>query len=65
MKQTMQTVEAQPATTLPRTACTMAQITPIKLIRLTTMPAPVMSRMGLLLRLVMPSNARASILLRG
>ena len=58
-------VEAQPATTLPRMASMMAQITPMKLIRLTTMPAPVMMRMGLLERLVMPSKASASILLRG
>ncbi len=65
MKQTMQMVEAQPATALPRAAHTMAQMTPIKLTRLTTMPAPVMRRMGLLERLVMPSKARASILLRG
>ena len=63
--QTMQMVEAQPATTLPMAACTMAQITPIKLMRLTTMPAPVMRRMGLLERLVMPSKASASILRRG
>ena len=40
-KQTMQIVEAQPATTLPMAASTMAQITPMKLMRLTTMPAPV------------------------
>ena len=58
-------VEAQPATTLPSAACTMAQMTPMKLMRLTTMPAPVMSRMGLLDRLVMPSKASASILRRG
>ena len=49
----------------PLTPCTMAQITPMKLMRLTTMPAPVMSRMGLLERLVMPSKASASILRRG
>ena len=65
MKQTMQTIEAQPATDEPRMACTMAQMTPMKPIRLTTMPAPVMMRMGLLDRLVMPSKASASILLRG
>ena len=56
MKQTMQMVEAQPATALPRTACTMAQMTPMKLMRLTAMPAPVMRRMGLFDRLVMPSK---------
>ena len=61
----MQTVEAQPATLLPMAAHTMAQMTPIKLTRLTTMPAPVMMRIGLLERLVMPSKASASILLRG
>ena len=65
MKQTMQTIEAQPATDEPRIACTMAQMTPIKLTRLTTMPSPVMMRIGLLERLVMPSKASASILLRG
>ena len=39
-------------------------MTPIKLIRLTKMPDPVIRRMGLLDRLVMPSKASASILLR-
>ena len=52
-------------TLLPMAAHTMAQMTPIKLIRLTKMPDPVIRRMGLLERLVMPSKARASILLRG
>ena len=65
MKQTMHTMEAQPATLLPMAAHTMAQMTPIKPTRLTAMPAPVMMRIGLLERLVMPSKARASILLRG
>ena len=60
MKQTMHTMEAQPATLLPMAAHTMAQMTPIKLIRLTKMPDPVIRRMGLLERLVMPSKARAS-----
>ena len=46
MKQTMHTMEAQPATLLPMAAHTMAQMTPIKLIRLTKMPDPVIRRMG-------------------
>ena len=56
---------AQPDTVAPSSASTMAQITPIKLMSATITPNPVMNRMGLTERLVMPSNARDSILDRG
>ena len=61
----MQTVLAQPATVLPSIAPMKAHTTPIKLSALNSIPMPVMSRMGLLERLVMPSKASASILDRG
>ena len=65
IRQTMQTVLAQPATVLPISAPMTAHTTPMKLRMLNSIPMPVMSRMGLLDRLVMPSKARASILDRG
>ncbi len=56
---------AQPSVVLPVSRETTAQITPMKLSRETTSPRPVMMRMGLMLRLVIPLKARASILDRG
>ena len=61
-KQTMQVVEAQPATVAPSSASTMAHSTPMKLTAATSTPKPVIKRIGLTERLVMPSNARPSIL---
>ena len=65
MKQTMQMVLAQPATVWPSIAATIAQITPMKLMQLTSTPKPVIMRMGFTERLVMPSKARASFFFRG
>ena len=65
MKQTMHTVEAQPLTVLSVRWAISAQITAMKLSSDTTQPKPVIIRIGLTDRLVMPSKARASIFFRG
>lgn len=64
-KQMMLVIEAQPDTVRPSAASMTAHSTPIKLTSATNTPKPVMNRMGLMDRLVMPSNASASILDRG
>ena len=64
-KQMILVVLAQPDTVMPRAASTTAHSTPMKLISATSTPNPVMKRMGLMDRLVMPSKARESILDRG
>ena len=64
-KQIMQTVDAQPLTVFPAKLVRIAQATPTKLIMAKKTPNPVIIRIGLIERLVMPSNARASIFLRG
>ena len=61
----METVEAQPETALPHNATMTDQIIPIRLTAATNKPNPVMIRMGLTERLVMPSKANASIFLSG
>ena len=43
----MLVVLAHPDTVCPKNACTMAQITPIKLTSATTQPNPVIRRIGL------------------
>ena len=64
-KQMMQVVEAQPDTVAPSSASMIAHTTPRKLTAATSTPNPVMNRIGLTDRLVMPSKASPSILDRG
>ena len=61
----MQTVEAQPATVLPRMASTTAQIMNARPIRLKTTPKVVIRVIGFTDRLVMPLKASASIFRSG
>lgn len=61
----MHVVEAHPITVFPRIASTTAQIIPMKLMNATKTPMPIIILMGFIERLVIPSNARASILLSG
>ena len=65
MKQMTHMVEAQPLTVEPVSWEMRAQRTPRKLRMDTVTPKPVIIRMGLTERLVMPSKARASIFFRG
>ena len=58
-------VDAQPDTVAPSSASMMAQTTPRKDTPATSTPKPVIKRIGLTERLVMPSNARPSILESG
>ena len=64
-KHRMQTMLDQPVTATPMKWAAIDQITPTKLMRATRQPKPVISRIGLVLMLVMPSRARPSILESG
>ena len=64
-KHRIQVVLAQPETVLPKKLPTTAQMMPKKLSAATTSPRDVISRMGLMDRLVMPSKASISIFFRG
>ena len=61
IKQMMLTVLDQPVMEFFKKYCTTDQITPMKLSSATNIPMPVINRMGLMLRLVMPSMASPSI----
>ena len=65
MKHTIHTVLAQPVTVLPSRLSITAHITPMKLRIETIIPSDITRRSGFTLRLVMPFNARLSILLKG